>query len=464
MTLSNVITIAPTDAIYRQAEAFCRDELTLDNPEYQRRQRMGLWAGKTPKTIDYYRRDGRDLILPFGCIDQPWIRGINEIERDFAEVSVDFIPMKETYSPREYQVVAVDAMYTDENGILIAPTGSGKTVMMMRLIGLTGQRALWLCNTKELLDQAMATYKAMYEVDDGDIGVIAGGKMSIGNKITFGVVNTVSRRDIDPYTFGCVTADEAQFFIKSVEKSAMLGKCVEMFKARYKYACTATYHRADAQEKRIEFLFGGVKHEIRREDVGEGIMTPEVRVEKSAVHYNIQNYTNADGTLNFTSLTTMLAESEARNYFIMFLIERLLSENKRVLVLCDRVSQITAITELLHNDEVIYLTGAQTGRKGKEERERAIQGMRDGTYRCLVASTKLAGTGLDIPCLDTLIFASTQKDKAIVTQAVGRIRRAMDGKLTPVCYDIQDSEIDYCVRAARKRLGHYRAAGCVVKG
>ena len=54
ITLTNIIQIEePTQEILD----YCKNELTFNNPDYTKKQRMGFWVGKTPKTIklyDYY--------------------------------------------------------------------------------------------------------------------------------------------------------------------------------------------------------------------------------------------------------------------------------------------------------------------------------------------------------------------------------------------------------------------------
>ena len=43
---------------------WCKDNLVLRNPEYDKRARRGLWLGNTPEYIWLYWVDGSDLMLP----------------------------------------------------------------------------------------------------------------------------------------------------------------------------------------------------------------------------------------------------------------------------------------------------------------------------------------------------------------------------------------------------------------
>ena len=51
---------------------YCVDNLTLDNPDYYKKERMGKWTGNIPKQIALYEKRGKDLIIPFGCLQNLW--------------------------------------------------------------------------------------------------------------------------------------------------------------------------------------------------------------------------------------------------------------------------------------------------------------------------------------------------------------------------------------------------------
>lgn len=456
--LSNEIRVSNPDAVIQR---YVKDNLVLSNPQWDLNERMGFWNKNTPKTINYYKRDGNDLILPFGCIDDlASIIVENSFDTDFSNREVHH-KNKNKFKLFDYQELAVEKMKRAKNGILISPTGSGKTVMMMDLIGKRGQKTLWLCNTTELIQQAKQTYEDMYHVEDGDIGVIKDGKIEIGNKITFALIQTLSRTDLERDTFGCIIGDEIQNAIKSLENSAMFSRCMEMFNARYKYGVTALYHRADGQEKRIGMLFGDIKHEVTRTCVSDKIMTAKVKKIDIETEESF-DYLKHDGTLDFCQLQNYLATDSYRNSIITDMIGQDVKQGNSCIVLCDRISQIEEIKSRL-GDYAVAITGSMTSKKGKAEREQAIEDMRKREKMCLIASVKLAGAGLDIKCLNRLYWVSIQKDEGIVTQSVGRILRTEKGKDSAIVYDFVDSNINYCKGAFSKRKRTYKKINCEIE-
>jgi superfamily II DNA or RNA helicase len=112
-------------------------------------------------------------------------------------------------------------------------------------------------------------------------------------------------------------------------------------------------------------------------------------------------------------------------------------------------------------DQCVMIDGKMTTKKGKAEREKAIEDMRAGKKRYLFASYRLAKEGLDIPRLDRLYLTTPQKDFAVIVQSVGRIARTFEGKDNPICYDYVD-DITYLVNAYKQRCRHYKKSGCEV--
>jgi superfamily II DNA or RNA helicase len=110
-------------------------------------------------------------------------------------------------------------------------------------------------------------------------------------------------------------------------------------------------------------------------------------------------------------------------------------------------------------DKAVMISGKMTSKKGKLEREQAIEDMRQGKKKYLFATFSLAKEGLDVPRLERLFLTTPQKDYAVITQSIGRIARTFDGKADPVCYDFVD-DIGYLVKSYKKRCTTYKKNNC----
>ena len=163
---------------FDEVEQWAKDNLIMPNPEYAKKERMGLWLGRTPRQLQLFSWHGHTLVLPFGvCRDVIEMLKKGTIECDFhQDDEIDYgDPDIGLY---DYQKKAVISMIASKYGILKAKPGSGKTQMGISLIMAHKRRALWLCHTADLLNQSRD--RALRYIPKDLIGTITEGKVAIG--------------------------------------------------------------------------------------------------------------------------------------------------------------------------------------------------------------------------------------------------------------------------------------------
>lgn len=240
-------------------------------------------------------------------------------------------------------------------------------------------------------------------------------------------------------------------------------KVLSNLDAKYKFGLSATVHRADGLIKATFALLGKVIYEVPEEMVADKRMQVGIKTIATGVPIS-DACLETDGTLNYTKLIDYLTKSVRRN----ILIAESIIENKdhSCLILSDRLEHLKLLMNILPSDmeeKAVMISGKMTTKKGKAEREKAIEDMREGKKKYLFATYSLCKEGLDIPRLDRLFMASIQKDYAVVTQSIGRIARKATNKKDAIVYDFLD-DIGYCNKAYKARLRHYKKAGCYMKG
>ena len=447
--VSNTLrVIEPSDDLLRWA----KKELILVNPDYLKKARMGFWMGNTPATIQLYEKRGNVLIIPFGTLKDLPLEVLKE-----AEIKFDFpVPKTILYAADvplyDYQSNAVDAMIESGFGILQAPAGSGKTQIGIALATRLSKRALWLCHTKDLVNQSKK--RAMQYIDKSLIGTITEGKVDIGEGITFATVQTMCNLDLPQYRdiWDVVIVDECHRVAGSPTTVTRYQKVLNALAARHKYGLSATVHRSDGLIRTTYALLGQVVYRVLDNEVADKIMKVGIK----AVNTNIgisRNCLNPDGTLNFAKMINYLAANEERNRLIVNLIEF-----RPSLILSDRLEHLNQLISMLPKD-MQDLSVMISGKSKKADREQALDDMRCGKKMFLFATYSLAKEGLDVPCLERLYMATPQKDYAVVAQSVGRIARRYDGKLEAIAYDFVDN-IGWQQRAFKKRCTTYRKIGC----
>lgn len=230
--------------------------------------------------------------------------------------------------------------------------------------------------------------------------------------------------------------------------SGMFYKVVNKLVARYKYFLTATpYRNIKGTEKAMFSLLGKTIIELDKNVIGDRVV-PATVIKINTGFYEIPNEAlNADGTIKYSQLTTVLSQDENRNNLILDLLKE--CKNNYTLVLADRTAQMYYLRDKIGYGNVI------DGKTKKDIREKAIQEVRDGKEKVLFATYGLAKEGLDIPRLDRLILASPHRDQATIIQSLGRIERKFEGKDKPICYDLVDN-IQYFETMFKTRKRYYK--------
>lgn len=459
VTVSNNIRITnPSPEII----AWCQKNLKLANPEYTKKVRMGFWVGKTPQYLYLYEKRGNDLILPYGCLKSiaPLLANAS-IQSNFkSSVSIDYGEPIPLYP---YQETAVEQAKKGLYGILQSKAGSGKTQMGIALIREFGKRALWLCHTIDLCNQSKA--RAERYMDSSLIGTITEGKVNIGSGVTFATIQTMSKLDLTQYKdyWDVIIVDECHRVCGSPTQLSMFGKVLNALSARHKYGLSATVHRADGMIQATFALLGEIVYTVPDEAIADKVMRVGIMPITTGVSIS-RDCLNTDGTLNYTKLINYLCEdcyrcTVIRNYIIR-------DSDKSCLILSDRLEHLETIMNLLPShmkDRAVMISGKMTTKKGKAEREQAIEDMRTGEKKYLFATYSLAKEGLDIPCLERLFMATPQKDFAVITQSIGRVARTFEGKADPIVYDFVDN-IGYLQKSFKKRCTTYKKNDCYFIG
>lgn len=459
VTVSNNIKITnPSPEII----TWCQNNLKLPNPDYAKKVSMGFWVGNTPKDLYLYELHGGELVIPYGCLKAiaPLIKDAI-VQSDFKpSVSIDYGQPIPLYP---YQETAVEQAKNGLYGILQSKAGSGKTQMGIALIREYGKRALWLCHTLDLVNQSKE--RAERYMDSSVIGKITEGKVAIGKGITFATIQTMSKLDLTQYRdmWDVIIVDECHRVAGTPTQMSMFAKVLNSLSARHKYGLSATVHRSDGMIQATFALLGGIVYTVPDEAVADKVMQVGIAPIGTGVKIS-RECLNTDGTLNYTKLINWLCEDFTRNHIISGHI--VADSDKSCLILSDRLEHLETLMSLLPSplrDNAVMISGKMTSKKGKAEREQALEDMRSGKKKYLFATYSLAKEGLDIPCLERLFMATPQKDFAVITQSIGRIARTYEGKADPICYDFVDN-IGYLVKSYKKRCTTYKKNNCYFIG
>lgn len=468
--ISNIVEVcnAPSDLL-----DFCKEKLIFKNPEYSKKVQLGYWVGATPKTIKLYDYDGYNerLYIPIGCLDdvRTILKKYDNVEyQDYRGINKKEI--KSHIELRDYQKPCIQAIDKYKNGVLLIPCGMGKTECALAIASHLGQKTLFIAHTKDLINQASERCK---DELDCKYSFITDGKVDLSGDVVFATVQTLCKKldKIPQNEFGYVVCDEVHHLAASAQTVGMFRECLDYFSSQYKLGLTATLHRADGLEVCIPRLLGEVMYEIRQDGndyvgIFEGteiLRFPKdeyqvpVKINFIETDYSISdengNYRDVfdrNGmTINFSKLLTDISNDYMRNKKIIDLCNSLKGST---IILSDRVDQLKHLANRI--ESCVEIDGSTP----KKIREQALEDVKSGKVKVLLASYKLAKEGLDCKILENIILATPIKDEAIVVQCIGRIQRPYDGKEIANVYDLIDN-VSTLTRFYKKRKSIYSKKG-----
>lgn len=437
--VDGMIRFNPKEMHPRAVEHLLRD-LSFPNPEYISRVRYGRWVGATPEEISLLEEQDGLATVPRGAVAlvREAVRAAGQelafVDRRTvcSEVHYEF-----GFELRSYQERAVMALVNRAQGCAIVPCGGGKTVIGTAAIARTGQPALILVHTHDLVEQWSATVKDALGLD---AGIVAGGRFEL-RQITVATVQSLvtlddsARADLGA-RFGTVILDEAHHAPASVFREVL-----SWLPGKYRFGLTATPERSDGLTPMLHLCIGPELFRIDHQqlvDAGHLVVPRVVPVSTGAT-------TDAE---SHAAIVGDLATDPDRNRLIVDLVARE-AKGCSVLVLSGRVDHCQRLAKLF--TAAGTEAAALTSKVAKHKRSGILDRFRDGSLK-VVCATSLADEGLDISRLERLVLATPTRAEGRTIQRLGRLMRPHPGKRTPVLYDLVD-DIPLARRqfAARKR-------------
>ncbi len=351
------------------------------------------------------------------------------------------VPFSGTLRP--YQETFITDAIKACGGVLVAPTGAGKTVSAIALASRLKQRCLILVKSGDLATQWVDAIKQFTGLD---CGLIGGGKNTEGLQFTVGLVQSLVKRDLSALDYGLVIADECHNAPANQFYTVING-----LDAKYKYGLSATPQRRDSLEFMITAALGEIVSEIKQSDL-DGKVLP-VRIE--TINHDFEGYPES-----WTQFINILIDDDKRNEIIINLAKQ---QTRPTIILCSQVRHCEILTTLAQQAGLQPLI-IHGGLPAKLRSERMTQAH---NARLVIGTSQLLSEGIDIPSLEVLIFASPmsavvvkQGDPAAtkLIQSIGRCRRPYRGKVFAKVYDIID-RCGFGVSAYRKRAQIYNLQG-----
>lgn len=445
-TITGAITIQCAAPLTHQVLRKAMAENTFTNPDYAEAMKTGRSTRMIPKTITTYRQDPGCIIFPRGYGHRLFALAVSmnaSITWNDKRVLMPAAYPKGIHGIelRGYQIRAIDAALVGTQGVIVSPTGSGKTLTALELIRRRSQRSVILVHSQSLASQWRQVIKQRLGIVAGLIG---GGDWAVGREITVAMMQTLIARQDEAREFGkligTVVDDECHH-----AAAGTFAEVIGMFPAKYRYGFTATPKRGDGLEQVIHRILGEVVATIHPDEVQDvgGIVQARVDVVDTGCCFPQVDPQKKNA---WTDLLTVLVADRSRNLQIARLAENL-ARSRQTLVLTDRVEHAEILATMISGALLIH------GRIPAKERQKRMAQL--ATARVVVGTKGLLGEGLDCSVWSCLILASPISGATPLLQAVGRVIRPAPGKKDGLVLDLVDAH-PFTLGAYRKRATVYR--------
>ena len=383
----------------------------------------------------------------------------------YREIIIDFIRSKTPYedlakkyhefdfkqkiplTPRTYQNKSIARWKENSRcGVIVLPTGAGKTHVATMAIEMCGRQTLVVVPTIDLMNQ---WYDTLIEAFDAEIGLIGGGFYEIGAITVTTYSSAFRHQERIGNQFGLVIFDECHHLPSEGYKHA-----AEFAIAPFRLGLSATPERADVAEEDLSRIIGKFVYRLEAQELA-GEYLADYRVERVEVDLSDKERTfyqaerqiyldfrrrmnipyGQEGWRLFIIQSARSADGRRamkayRNYKKIALgtdsklevLQELLTRHKK-----DRVLIFTQENEMVYQISNDYLIPAITHNTNIKERRFWLKAFNEGDVLAL-ATSKVLNEGVNIPDASVAIILSGSGSTREHIQRLGRILRKKDNK------------------------------------
>jgi superfamily II DNA or RNA helicase len=345
---------------------------------------------------------------------------------------------------RPDQIKLIENFMKSPRGVIQAVTGMGKTIIGMGIVSLyDNKKVLWLCHTKDLMNQ---TYDEFVKKGFKKVGRIGDGHIDENAKIVIATRQSFINYAINTgYLYDLVIVDEVHH-VNSFD--SQYGKILVNVLAPIRLGLTATLPDNEEGKLAVEGLIGPVVGSLSIQEGNElGIVAkPRIKIVKipeSLTIKEIKRYQEA--------YEKGIVKRTERNIIIADIITEQVKKGESVLVIVNRIDHGSNILEQIPEEIKADFIHGNTDSDTRNEVKEALE---NKALDCAICTT-IWKEGISIRSLNCIINAGGGKSEIATLQAIGRGLRTTEDKKEVTIIDFFDPSNKYFISHFGERISLY---------
>lgn len=388
--------------------------------------------------LDYIKKFAEDRKYSYEIDSENLLTtSTNVSKEDFS----DFIKsLKLKIKPHVHQLRACFHAMNKRRSLLLSPTGSGKSLIIYMLTRYQlskishKEKILIVVPTVGLVNQLyndFIDYSAKsWNVESNVHRIFSGEEKSNDKQV---VISTWQSLYKMPKTFfeqfSCVFGDECHLF-KAKSLTSLMTK---MTNAHFRIGTTGTLDGSQTHKLVIEGLFGKVYNVTSTKKLIDKNLLSDIEIKCLMLAYDNESVQSMKRQA-YQDEIKFLIGNEKRNQFIKNL-SLTLKGNTLVLFNFVELHGKVLYDMMQQSDKKIFFIYGGTD---ADQREKIRHILNQEENAILIASYGTCSTGINIPRINNVVFASPSKSVVRVLQSIGRGLRKAKGKEKTFVYDISD--------------------------
>ena len=369
----------------------------------------------------------------------------------YRDEALDALPcpaLKSDIRLRDYQRRALDAWRAaGRRGVIVLPTGSGKTVIALKAMEEIGEAALVVVPTLVLVDQWRRELEEAFGVE---VGIVGGGRHLLRGLTVTTYDSASLRAGRMGNRFRVLVLDEVHHLPAPSYRRIGL-----MYLAPHRLGLTATLERADGTHQALPELVGSKVYEMGVDDLA-GVHLSDYTIQTVPLPLTDEEQAEYDSQYAFyrNFLRSRGVRMRSARDFQRFAMRSgrdpaarraLLARNRAMGIAFNSSTKIDYLKRLLlenpgekaiiftRHNSLVYrisremLIPAITHQTPRDERADTLQGFRSGRYRRVVTS-RVLDEGVDVPDASLAVILSGTGSSREFIQRLGRVLRKREGK------------------------------------